>query len=62
MIKAKTLYGAYHAMESLSQLIIFNTAEECYEIHGAEWLITDAPAYPVDRISSFLLTSSIVEC
>ena len=62
MIKAKTVYGAYHAMESLSQLIIFNTAEERYEIRGAEWLITDAPAYPVGRAFVFSLTSSIVDC
>ena len=46
-IHAKTIFGAYHAMESFSQLVRFNSSRESFEIHGAPWFIDDAPRYPV---------------
>lgn len=48
-LRAKTLFGAYHGLESLSQLVRFNSSREGFEIHGAPWAIEDAPRYPVGR-------------
>jgi hexosaminidase len=45
-IVAATNYGAYHALETLSQLIGFNYDAEQYEIRGSPWAITDAPRFP----------------
>lgn len=50
-ISANTVFGAYHALESLSQLIFFDTASETFQLHGAPWHIVDAPAYPVSAAS-----------
>ena len=47
LISAQTVFGAYHALESLSQLVFFDTASEQFMLHGAPWSIEDAPAYPV---------------
>ena len=51
-IEAKTLFGAYHALESLSQLVRFNSSRESFEIHGAPWSIVDAPRYPVGIVET----------
>ena len=47
LISAQTVFGAYHALESLSQLVFFDTASEQFLLRGAPWSIADAPAYPV---------------
>lgn len=41
------VWRLYHALESLSQLVFFDTASEQFMLHGAPWSIEDAPAYPV---------------
>lgn len=43
-ITAKTVYGALHALESLSQLVVFNFETETYFIYTCA--IEDAPRYP----------------
>jgi hypothetical protein len=45
-ITSKTVYGALRAIESLSQLVVFNYEEGIYYIHGCPIEITDAPRYP----------------
>eukprot|EP01063_Lacrimia_lanifica_P026394 TRINITY_DN3551_c0_g1_i1.p2 TRINITY_DN3551_c0_g1~~TRINITY_DN3551_c0_g1_i1.p2 ORF type:complete len:512 (+),score=167.02 TRINITY_DN3551_c0_g1_i1:70-1605(+) len=44
-ITAKTQFGAYHAMETLSQLIIFNATAKAYVVNNAPWSVTDAPRF-----------------
>ena len=44
-ITAKTQFGAYYAMETLSQMIVFNYDTQTYEIRDAPWKITDAPRF-----------------
>eukprot|EP00055_Hartaetosiga_balthica_P011792 m.55030 g.55030 ORF g.55030 m.55030 type:complete len:635 (+) comp7735_c0_seq5:74-1978(+) len=44
-ISADTVYGAYHAMETLSQLISFDFDLQMYVIHGAPWNIDDSPRF-----------------
>ncbi|KAJ9454645.1 Beta-hexosaminidase 1 [Diplonema papillatum] len=45
-ISAVTQFGAYHAMETLSQLIVFDFNTTTYLIHQAPVSITDAPRFP----------------
>lgn len=45
-ISANSIWGALRALETLSQLITFNSATESYEVTGAPWVITDAPRFP----------------
>lgn len=45
-IISPTLYGAYHALETLSQLIGFNFDTEMYEVHNAPWSVIDTPRFP----------------
>lgn len=45
-ITSKTIYGALHALESWSQLIVFNAETGIYEIHGCPIQVIDAPRYP----------------
>lgn len=45
-ITSKTIYGALHAIESWSQLVVFDAETGIYEIHGCPIQITDAPRYP----------------
>ena len=47
LITANTIFGAYHGLESFSQLVMFNTQTGLYQVKGAPWHIQDAPAYPV---------------
>eukprot|EP00056_Hartaetosiga_gracilis_P011549 m.175691 g.175691 ORF g.175691 m.175691 type:complete len:608 (+) comp13519_c1_seq3:29-1852(+) len=44
-ISADTVYGAYHALETLSQLITFDFDTQGYFIPGAPWKIDDAPRF-----------------
>jgi hexosaminidase len=46
LITAKTVYGALRALESLSQLVLFDSLTGIYSIIGAPIDITDAPRYP----------------
>lgn len=45
VINAGSVYGAYHALETLSQLIQFSYDSETYYIRGAPWEITDFPRF-----------------
>jgi hexosaminidase len=45
-ITSNTVYGALRAIESLSQLVVFNYEEGIYEIPGCPIEIIDAPRYP----------------
>ena len=44
-ISAKTVFGAMHALETLSQLIVFNFDTQSYGIAHAPWSIDDAPRF-----------------
>jgi hexosaminidase len=44
-ITAKTIYGALHALETFSQLVIFNYDEGCYHLVGIPIAIIDSPRY-----------------
>lgn len=44
-IRAATQFGAYHAMETLGQLIVFNATAKQYAIGSAPWRIDDAPRF-----------------
>eukprot|EP01060_Flectonema_neradi_P000286 TRINITY_DN1019_c1_g1_i1.p1 TRINITY_DN1019_c1_g1~~TRINITY_DN1019_c1_g1_i1.p1 ORF type:complete len:523 (+),score=118.24 TRINITY_DN1019_c1_g1_i1:69-1571(+) len=44
-ITAKTQFGAYYGMETLSQLVVFDFDTETYVIKGAPWSIVDAPRF-----------------
>jgi len=45
-LSATTVFGAYHGLHTLSQLISFNFTSGCYELEGAPWHIEDMPLYP----------------
>lgn len=45
-ITADTVYGAYHALETLSQLIAFDFDLQNYFIRHSPWDIVDAPRFP----------------
>jgi len=44
-ITAPTVYGAYHALQTLSQLIVFNFDTQTYGIDQAPWHVADAPRF-----------------
>eukprot|EP01060_Flectonema_neradi_P030945 TRINITY_DN458_c0_g1_i18.p1 TRINITY_DN458_c0_g1~~TRINITY_DN458_c0_g1_i18.p1 ORF type:complete len:520 (+),score=132.37 TRINITY_DN458_c0_g1_i18:61-1560(+) len=44
-ITAKTQFGAYHAMETLSQLVVFNFDSDAYVVKDTPWSITDSPRF-----------------
>lgn len=46
ILKAKTVYGAYHGLETLSQLIVFDFDSGVYQIEGLPLHIEDAPRFP----------------
>ena len=45
VVNASTVYGAYHALQTLSQLISFDFDTKRYSLHAAPWSITDAPRF-----------------
>jgi hexosaminidase len=58
-ISAATVYGAYHGLQTLSQLVRFDFDAKAYSIANAPWTITDAPRFPhrellVDSARHFL--------
>jgi len=44
-IKSQTVFGAYHALETLSQLVTFNFDTASYEVAASPWSINDAPRF-----------------
>ncbi len=58
------VYGAYHGLESLSQLMQFNPATATYYIPSAPWTIADSPRFPhrgllIDSSRHFQPTTTI---
>lgn len=47
IINANTQFGLYHALETLSQMIVYDYDEKTYVITNAPYNITDSPAFPV---------------
>eukprot|EP00930_Biecheleria_cincta_P032184 TRINITY_DN22339_c0_g1_i1.p1 TRINITY_DN22339_c0_g1~~TRINITY_DN22339_c0_g1_i1.p1 ORF type:complete len:532 (+),score=87.01 TRINITY_DN22339_c0_g1_i1:94-1689(+) len=45
-LSAKTVFGAYHGLETLSQLVTFNFTSGAYQIEAAPWHIEDSPRFP----------------
>mmetsp|Transcript_488 Transcript_488/g.1193 ORF Transcript_488/g.1193 Transcript_488/m.1193 type:complete len:547 (-) Transcript_488:378-2018(-) len=45
-LKATTVFGAMHGLETLSQLVHFNFDSKMYMIENADWLIKDRPEFP----------------
>ncbi|KAJ3708229.1 hypothetical protein LUZ61_011934 [Rhynchospora tenuis] len=43
---AATVFGAFHALETFSQLCYFNFATKALELHSAPWTIYDQPRFP----------------
>lgn len=46
VINAQTVYGAYHALETLSQLTGFDFDTQTFQVRYGPWAITDAPRFP----------------
>ncbi|XP_065845351.1 uncharacterized protein [Oscarella lobularis] len=44
-LKAATIFGAMRGLETFSQLVTYNFAENAYEIHNASWFIEDEPRF-----------------
>jgi len=44
-IAAKTIFGAYHAFETLAQLIEFDFDTGAYKIPNTPWIIEDTPRF-----------------
>jgi hypothetical protein len=44
-VRAKTIYGAMHALETFSQLVSFDFDASCYKIEQAPWEIEDQPRF-----------------
>ena len=44
-IEAETIFGVYHALETMTQLLHFDFAAERYRIQGVPLRITDAPRF-----------------
>ena len=44
-VRAKTIYGAMHALETFSQLVLFDFDVGCYKIEQAPWEIEDQPRF-----------------
>jgi hypothetical protein len=44
-VVAPTVYGAYHALQTLSQLITFDFDTKRYSVPFAPWFVTDAPRF-----------------
>jgi hexosaminidase len=44
-VNASTVYGAYHALQTLSQLITFDFDTKRYSVSAAPWFVADAPRF-----------------
>jgi N-acetyl-beta-hexosaminidase len=63
-ITAPTVYGAMHALETLSQLVTYDFDTEGYAVAAVPWSIADAPRFPhrglmVDTARHFETLSAI---
>ncbi|ORC88895.1 beta-hexosaminidase subunit beta [Trypanosoma theileri] len=45
MVECEEIYGCYHGLETLSQLISFNYSSHRYELHHAPWRVEDFPRF-----------------
>eukprot|EP00928_Gymnodinium_smaydae_P027173 TRINITY_DN21094_c0_g1_i1.p1 TRINITY_DN21094_c0_g1~~TRINITY_DN21094_c0_g1_i1.p1 ORF type:complete len:548 (+),score=66.06 TRINITY_DN21094_c0_g1_i1:202-1644(+) len=45
-LEASTVFGAYHGLQTFSQLVTFEFDCDAYKVDGAPWLISDRPLYP----------------
>ncbi|KAH9598019.1 Glycoside hydrolase family 20 [Trypanosoma melophagium] len=45
MVECEEIYGCYHGLETLSQLISFNYSSRQYELHHAPWRVDDFPRF-----------------
>lgn len=45
-ISAQTVFGAFHGLETLSQLITFDFDTQSYYVDAAPWHINDKPRFP----------------
>mmetsp|Transcript_58570 Transcript_58570/g.126743 ORF Transcript_58570/g.126743 Transcript_58570/m.126743 type:complete len:533 (-) Transcript_58570:238-1836(-) len=46
VLKAATVWGALHGLQTLSQLISFDFGTKVYVVRGAPWHIADSPRFP----------------
>lgn len=63
-LHSKTLFGAYHGLETLSQIIVYDYEDETYMIRKAPYEIVDEPMYShrgilMDTSRHFLSVKSI---
>jgi hexosaminidase len=63
-ITALTIYGALHALETLSQLVKYDFSAKTYTIDHVPWKISDAPRFPhrgvmLDTARHFLSIATI---
>jgi hexosaminidase len=64
MISCRAVYGCYHALETLSQMISFDFDTQTYSVLHAPWSINDAPRFPhrgilIDTSRHFLPVATI---
>lgn len=64
-VTCNTVYGCYHAFETLSQLMSFNFDTEVYSVNHVPWSIADAPRFPhrgllVDTSRHFLPVATLL--
>jgi N-acetyl-beta-hexosaminidase len=52
-ITAKTVYGALHGLQSLSQLVVYDFDADSYVIPATPMKIEDAPRYPHRGMQTF---------
>ena len=45
-IDASTVFGAYHGLETLSQLTGFHFSSQTYQVRYAPWSVVDGPRFP----------------
>lgn len=63
-ISAETVYGVLHALESFSQLVLFDFTSKQYIVRNAPWVIKDEPRFPhrglmIDTSRHFLSLAAI---
>lgn len=63
-INCTTVYGCYHALETLSQMINFDFDLQAYSIFNSPWIVSDAPRFPhrgilVDTSRHFLPVATL---
>ena len=51
-VEAPTMFGAYHALETFSQLVLFDFDQQAYRVNGAPIVIHDAPRFACESTPS----------